>query len=108
MQMAILHRPLFPSNRPEENACQPKHRMMGRDRESIWISYCPVTQDGLRMDPLALFNSHVREVSPLSASKEALKIGCGTPPILTHHGWLIIDHGVKSLIGTGRDGHPLC
>ena len=107
MQMAILHRPLFLGTRPEENANKPKHRMMDRDRESIWISYCPVTADGLQVKHPALFNSHVRLASPLSAW-EALKIGCGTPPIMTRHGWLILYHGVSLLNGLGHDEHTLC
>lgn len=107
MQMAILHRPLFPGTRPEENACKSKQRMMDRDRESIWISYCPMTPDGLRVEHPALFNSHVRLASPVSAW-EALKIGCGTPPILTRHGWLILYHGVSSLNTSVSDKHPLC
>lgn len=94
MQMAILHRPLFPGTRPEETACQSKHRLMDRDRESIWISYCPMTPDGLQVEHPTLFNSHVRLASPVS-SWESLKIGGGTPPILTRHGWLILYHGVS-------------
>lgn len=107
MQMAILHRPLFPGTRPEETACESKHRLMDRDRESIWISYCPMTPDGLRVEHPALFNSHVRLASPVSPW-EALKIGCDPPPILTRHGWLILYHGVGPLNKPSSDDHPLC
>ncbi len=107
MQMAILHRPLFPGTRPEENACKSKHHLMDLDRESIWISFCPMTPDGLRVEHPALFNSHVRLASPVSAW-EALKIGCGTPPILTRHGWLILYHGVGLLNTPGSHEHPMC
>ena len=47
MQMAILHRPLFPGTRPEETACQCPPRVVDLDHESIWISYCPMALDGL-------------------------------------------------------------
>jgi predicted GH43/DUF377 family glycosyl hydrolase len=39
---------------------------------------------------------------------ERLKIGCGTPPILTKHGWLIIYHGVSEAVAACGDGHHLC
>jgi predicted GH43/DUF377 family glycosyl hydrolase len=39
---------------------------------------------------------------------ERLKIGGGTPPILTRHGWLIIYHGVSEMAEPGNDGHQLC
>ena len=39
---------------------------------------------------------------------ERLKIGAGTPPILTKHGWLIIYHGVSEVAGAGGNGHHLC
>jgi beta-1,2-mannobiose phosphorylase / 1,2-beta-oligomannan phosphorylase len=38
---------------------------------------------------------------------EQLKIGAGTPPILTRHGWLIVYHGVREIVEPG-DAHPLC
>jgi predicted GH43/DUF377 family glycosyl hydrolase len=38
---------------------------------------------------------------------ERLKIGGGTPPILTRHGWLIIYHGVRELAEPGNDGRQL-
>ena len=38
----MLHRPLFPGTRPEETACHPASREVDLDRESIWISYCPM------------------------------------------------------------------
>ena len=46
--MAILHRPLFPGTRPEETACHPASRVVDLDRESIWISYCPMASGGER------------------------------------------------------------
>jgi hypothetical protein len=37
-----------------------------------------------------------------------LKIGGGTPPILTRHGWLMVYHGVSEVAEPGSDGHHLC
>ena len=42
------------------------------------------------------FGSHRRLAAPVAAW-EQLKIGGGTPPILTRHGWLTIYHGVSEL-----------
>jgi predicted GH43/DUF377 family glycosyl hydrolase len=37
-----------------------------------------------------------------------LKIGGGTPPILTRHGWLVIYHGVSEVAEPDSDGQHLC
>jgi predicted GH43/DUF377 family glycosyl hydrolase len=93
MQMAILHRPLFQGTRPEETVFQSKTRKVDIDHESIWISYCPMPFNNPEPDHIGLFNSNHRLATPVSPW-ERLKIGGGTPPILTRHGWLIVYHGV--------------
>jgi predicted GH43/DUF377 family glycosyl hydrolase len=106
MQLALLHRPLFPGTRPEETASQETYRMVDLEHESIWISYCPVLLEG--SEPrLGLFNSHHRLATPVSPW-EMLKIGGGTPPILTRHGWLLVYHGVSKLSAAGADERALC
>jgi predicted GH43/DUF377 family glycosyl hydrolase len=107
LQMAILHRPLFQGTRPEETVFQSKSRVVDIDHESIWISYCPMPLDGAEPDHIGLFNSHHRLATPVSPW-ERLKIGGGTPPILTRHGWLIIYHGVSEFEVPGNDKHQLC
>jgi predicted GH43/DUF377 family glycosyl hydrolase len=106
-QMAMLHRPLFPGTRPEETACKAASRVVDLDHESIWISYCPMALEGLEPQHLGLFNSHHRLATPVSPW-ERLKMGGGTPPILTRHGWLIVYHGVHEVVEPGNDAHPLC
>jgi predicted GH43/DUF377 family glycosyl hydrolase len=107
MQMAILHRPLFPGTRPEETACQDSSRSVDLDHESIWISYCPMPLEGLEPNHLGLFNSHHRLATPVSPW-ERLKIGSGTPPVLTQHGWLIVYHGVSEIVKPGSVKRQLC
>ncbi len=107
MQLAILHRPLFPGTRPEETAGQAGSRVVDLDHESIWISYCPTALEGLEPQRLGLLNSHHRLATPVSPW-ERLKIGGGTPPILTRHGWLILYHGVSEVVEPGSDGPQLC
>ena len=106
MQMALLHRPLFPGTRPEETVCHKGPRELDLDRESIWISYCPLPADGIEPKRLGLFNSHHRLAAPIEPWAR-LKIGAGTPPVLTEHGWLVIYHGVGEAIGQADESHHL-
>ena len=106
MQMAIIHRPLFPNTRPEETDKKADSRKIDIYHESMWISYCPMPEEGKDLHELGLFNSHNRLATPVSPW-ERLKIGGGTPPILTKHGWLIIYHGVSDISDT-KDKKKLC
>ena len=106
-ELAMLHRPLFPGTRPEETARRPASAEVDLDRESIWISYCPLSLEGPGPNRAGHFISHHRLATPVSPW-EQLKIGGGTPPILTRHGWLIVYHGVSKIETPGNDGHQLC
>ncbi len=81
--------------------CQPASRVVDLHRESIWISYCPLGKVGDDPYHLSHFASHNRLASPV-APWEQLKIGGGTPPILTRHGWMVIYHGVHELPARAR------
>jgi predicted GH43/DUF377 family glycosyl hydrolase len=107
MQLAMIHRPLFKGTRPEEMDCDSASRVIDLDHESIWISYCPMKLDGLEPDRLGLFNSHHRLATPI-APWEALKIGGGTPPVMTRHGWMILYHGVHAQESPAHEGKQLC
>ena len=107
MQMAMLHRPLFPGTRPEETACELEMRRIDLNHECIWISYSPMECDGKEPICLGLFNSHRRLATPASPW-EQLKIGGGTPPILTRHGWLILYHGVSDIAKSGAAIPHMC
>ena len=107
-ELAMLHRPLFPGTRPEETACHPATREVDLDRESIWISYSPMVLDGSEPYHLGHFACHHRLATPVSPW-ERLKIGGGTPPILTRRGhWLIVYHGVSEVAEPDSAGHQLC
>lgn len=92
--MALLHRPLFPGTRPKETACQSACRVVDLEHESVWISYCPIPPNGVEPHHGGQFNSHHR-LATLVSPWEMLKIGGGTPPILTRHRWLIAFQGVR-------------
>jgi predicted GH43/DUF377 family glycosyl hydrolase len=105
--MAILQRPLFPGTCPEETACHPASRLVDLHRESIWISYCSTAMANCEPFQLCHFGSHHRLATPV-APWERLKIGVGTPPILTRHGWLTIYHGVSELSELSGSARKLC
>jgi len=107
LELAILHRPLFPGTRPEETALHPAARDVDLNRESIWISYCERAPTGDPLSRFGRFASHHRLASPVS-KWERLKIGGGTPPILTRHGWLIVYHGVTEVDGPADTRRQLC
>lgn len=107
LSMAILHRPLFPGTRPQETACHPASRLVDLDRESIWMSYCSTGMVDCEPTHLCHFGSHRRLAAPV-APWERLKIGGGTPPILTRHGWLTIYHGVSELPALSGSARQLC
>ncbi len=98
LSLAILHRPLFPGTRPEDKLDDSTSEVLDLHRESIWISYCAMDVQGREPWHLCHFTSHHRLAAPI-APWEQLKIGGGTPPILTRHGWLIIYHGVCEMAG---------
>lgn len=93
--MALIHRPYFEGTTPEETAAKAHGQSRKVDilHESIWFSYCALDLDEKKEDHFGKFTSHYRLASPVE-HWENLKIGGGTPPILTRHGWLFLYHGV--------------
>jgi predicted GH43/DUF377 family glycosyl hydrolase len=91
--MALVHRPLFAGTRPEETVQRPSVRTVDPHRESMWISYCSTPILECEHHHLSHFGSHHLLAAPV-APWERLKIGGGTPPVLTRLGWLIVYHGV--------------
>jgi predicted GH43/DUF377 family glycosyl hydrolase len=67
----LLHRPMF---EPETGVPQ-----------SIWMSYS---------DDLINWTDHSLVLAP-ELPWERVKVGAGTPPILTREGWLVFYHGVE-------------
>jgi predicted GH43/DUF377 family glycosyl hydrolase len=91
--LAIIHRPLFPGTTPEELISA--GGQTGDVRlQSMWISYAPL--DAAECDPLNLchFILHRRLAAP-QAPWEQLKVGAGTPPVLTDQGYAFLYHGVS-------------
>lgn len=106
-ELAMIHRPLFPGTLPEEIVRSPSARAVDVYRESIWISYCHMPRKARQPNGFDRFSSHHRLATPV-APWERLKIGGGTPPILTRHGWLIVYHGVSDERELGSKERKLC
>jgi beta-1,2-mannobiose phosphorylase / 1,2-beta-oligomannan phosphorylase len=91
--LALLHRPDFnvywwrtlPSLFPPRGIVE--------ERPSIWISYAPLEAVRESEDHLLHWHDHHLLAAP-EQPWEATKIGGGTPPVLTPHGWLTLYHGV--------------
>jgi len=66
-----------------------------------------MTLENSHAHSIGLFNSHHRLATPV-APWERLKIGGGTPPVLTRHGWLTIYHVVGATPAKNNDGCQLC
>ena len=107
LSMAILQRPLFSGTRPEETVAQGEPRLIDLDHESIWISYCSTAIEACAPLHLCHFGLHHRLATPL-APWERLKIGGGTPPVMTRHGWLTVYHGVSELSAPSGARRELC
>lgn len=98
--LALMHRPAHVQGR---RTVLPEG--VTEQRASMWLSYCPL--DAARADLRALlaWRHHQLVVAP-QYPWEVLKIGGGTPPIRTDHGWLMIYHGVTGRILEGVDHQP--
>lgn len=102
--LAILHRPILPGSLPDNRAAG--QRFSRRRRQSIWISYARITGDTATLSHLSNFTSH-RQLAAPSAPWEDIKIGGGTPPVLTSDGWLTLYHGVSRISDPGSAGRNL-
>lgn len=100
--IAMLTRPLFPGTTPEETRWEGIDREIREHHECIWISYCHLPEEQQKHSPLPEFMSNEPLALPV-AGWEKLKIGAGTPPVLTKHGWLLLYHGVSET-GEEKDG----
>ncbi|MCE9562400.1 MAG: glycosidase [Planctomycetes bacterium] len=106
--MALIHRPLFPGTGPAETLHRRFPGVVDVLRESIWISYHSLAVEICnKHHHLCHFDSHQRLATPVAAW-EQLKIGGGTPPILTPHGWLILYHGVSEALHVPGPARKLC
>lgn len=91
---ALLHRPTYRVPGSDGRPVSVLPRGVQDARPGIWISYTPV--DAVLKTIRTLTRSVGTEpVASPQQPWERLKIGAGTPPILTGRGWLLFYHGVS-------------
>lgn len=101
--LALVHRPDFDVGVEKPFLTLPKG--IEEPRPGMWISYAGLS--GVRRDARELVS--LGQHRPLAFSEypwEELKIGGGTPPVRTPHGWLMVYHGVSGRIYRDRDHQP--
>jgi predicted GH43/DUF377 family glycosyl hydrolase len=87
--LAVLHRPVYLPQEPPRGVPDP--------RPSIWISYCGLEDAQRDVRALKSLRQHHVLIDP-HYEWEHLRIGGGTPPVLTAHGWLHLYHGAAGTI----------
>jgi beta-1,2-mannobiose phosphorylase / 1,2-beta-oligomannan phosphorylase len=103
LALAMIHRPSNTQGGLHKQVVVP--RGVPDERPSMWISYCPLAQVLQTPRALLTWHNHSLLATP-QQDWEALKVGCGTPPLLTGHGWLTFYHGVSGTIIEGIDHQP--
>jgi len=106
LAMVMLHRPLFPGTTPEDIMYDPADRRIRDHHECIWISYSDLLLNGSKAEHLQEFEEN-RTLALPEADWEKIKIGAGTPPMLTKHGWLLLYHGVHQIEENTAGHHHL-
>lgn len=103
--VALIHRPDYDLSTPGAVIYHAVPEGITEKRPSMWISYCPVDRLQGDLNDLTHFRDHQLLATP-EESWQTLKIGGGTPPVLTKHGWLTLFHGVSGHILDGLDLQP--
>lgn len=98
--LALIHRPAHVQGRMPVLPAG-----VSEERASMWISYCAIEPAQANPAALLVWRDHTLLATPAQPWEET-KIGGGTPPIRTAHGWLTIYHGVRGKILEGVDHQP--
>jgi len=100
--LALMHRPDYRLARIDGEPWYNAPAGLTEMRPGCWLSYVPLAAAQADLRALARPAQH----TPLAFAQyewEQLKIGGGTPPVLTPNGWLTVFHGVSGEILDGVD-----
>jgi predicted GH43/DUF377 family glycosyl hydrolase len=100
MCIGLIHRPDYNLSPADPNPYRVLPFGITDTRPGMWLSYCPVDRLNSDLRTLAPFGCHHMLAAP-EEPWEALKIGGGTAPLKTRHGWLTLFHGVSGTIFPG-------
>ncbi len=98
--LALIHRPTYQVAQADGTVNIIVPSGIIERRQSLWMSHVSLEQS--LHDPQAL--TWVEDTHLLATpqqSWENIKIGGGTPPVLTRHGWMVIYHGVAGSLIEG-------
>ena len=98
--LALIHRPTYHVAQADGTVLTVVPPGVSERRQSLWMSHTSLQQ--AQRDPQALTwieDTHLLAVP--AQSWEQVKIGGGTPPVLTRFGWLVLYHGVAGVYVEG-------
>ncbi len=102
LALGMIHRPHYNMAWWLERGYHVQPTGIAEPHPSMWISYTPLDVVRADLRNLQFWYDHQLLAVP-QQSWESLKIGGGTPPVLTHLGWLTIFHGVDGTLTPGTD-----
>ena len=92
--LGLMHRPTYHVAQADGTVVNLVPPGISEHRQSFWLAHIPL-EPALR-DPAAL--TLVEDTHLFATPQqpwESIKIGGGTPPVLTRYGWLVLYHGVS-------------
>lgn len=98
--LALMHRPTYHVSQADGTVTIMVPPGVHERRQSLWIAHIPL-EPALR-DPARLTwitNTHL--IATPEYPWESLKLGGGTPPVLTRHGWMLLYHGISGHLVEG-------
>lgn len=93
LSLACVHRPMTGIDQDGRVADQ-----MESIPTSIWVSYVPLYEVKEDVHNLLHLGQHHLLIGP-EYEWENVKVGGGTPPVLTSCGWLLLHHGIQRVSG---------
>jgi beta-1,2-mannobiose phosphorylase / 1,2-beta-oligomannan phosphorylase len=98
--LALIHRPTYQVAQADGTVHTIVPPGVIERRQSLWMSHVSLEQ--AQHDPQAL--TWIEDTHLLMTPEqpwEHIKIGGGTPPVLTRHGWLVLYHGLSGQVVEG-------
>jgi predicted GH43/DUF377 family glycosyl hydrolase len=99
--LALIHRPTYHVAQADGTVVIVVPPGISEHRQSLWMAH--ILLEPVLKDPSYL--TWVEDTHLFATPQrpwESIKIGGGTPPIWTHHGWMLLYHGVSGQIVEGE------
>lgn len=99
-RLALIHRPTYQVAQVDGTVHLIAPPGVRERRQSLWMSHISLEQAQRDQEALTWIEDTHLLVTP-EQPWESIKIGGGTPPVLTPHGWLVVYHGVSGQLVEG-------